>query len=342
MHYRRLGKTSLMVSVIGFGGVPMRRMAPDEAVRVIQHALDLGVNFIDTARSYATSEEKIGAAMKGRRDRVILASKTMKRTAVEMRAEIEATLRTAGTDYVDLYQIHDLATAADFAQVTGPGGALEALVRAREQGLIRHIGATSHQPGALGVAARSGLFETVQFPFNIIDAELFLDMIPACNELDLGTIAMKPLCGGALQNPPLALRYVLAHAVTTAIPGMESIAQVDENLTAGTGEVPVLSGAEMAALKDEAERLGGEFCRRCGYCQPCAAGVDIPTILRIERYHVAYFMPEWAHEQYTALPVRSDACQDCGECEERCPYNLPVRAMLARAHERLTAPPPAK
>lgn len=340
MHYRRLGKTGLEVSVIGLGSVPMRRLEPAEAARVIHRALDRGVNFIDTARSYTTCEEKIGAAIRDRRQSVILASKTMERTAEGMRADIEAGLRAAGADYFDLYQVHDLTRQSDLVQVTGPGGALEALARAREQGLVRHIGVSSHQAGAFTEAASSGLFETVQVPFNIIDAELFRDMLPLWNELDLGIIAMKPLCGGALKNAASALRYVLSFGVTTAIPGMESVAQVDEDVAVGDAPMAVLSRAELAALEEEAARLGGEFCRRCAYCLPCPEGVDIPNILRIERYHVAYLMPEWAGEQYAALPVRADACQDCGQCEEKCPYRLPVRDMLRRAHGLLSGATP--
>jgi hypothetical protein len=338
MLHRRLGRTELQVSVVGFGGLPLARVGAPEAVRVIHRALDLGINFFDTARLYSTSEEKIGAALRGRRSGAIVATKSLVRSAEGMRREIERSLRALGTDYIDLYQVHDLTRLAEWERIKGAGGALEALAAARERGLIRHVGVTGHSHGTLVEAAASGLFETVLFPFSILEREFLHALGPTCRRLDLGTIAMKPLCGGALTRPVAALGYVLAHQVSTVIPGMESIAQVEENAVAGAEGSQAQDEAALSALKTEADRLGKEFCRRCGYCQPCPAGVNVPEILRLERYYTWHSLPEMARSQYALLGTDAGACLTCGLCEERCPYGLPIRSMLARAHALLSRP----
>ncbi len=334
VQYRQLGPTDLSVSVIGFGGVPIVRVDPNAAVEVLHRALDLGINFIDTARSYGDSEEKIGLALKGRRDQVIIATKSMARDCTGMEEHIEQSIRSLGTGYIDLYQIHDVREG-EMEQIMGPGGAMEALYRARRDGKIGHIGVSGHRPGSVIPAIESGLFETVQLPLNIVDYPLFRDSLPAAAAAGMGVIVMKPLCGGLMESPPEALRFVLSHqAVTSAIPGMATTDEVNANAAVGAGDAD-LSPQDLARLEEEAKALGRSFCRRCEYCLPCPAGIEIPDIFRFERYKVSYFAGEWAREQYEGLSVSVDDCLDCGECEDRCPYQLPIRRHLERAHRSL-------
>ncbi|MFO8059386.1 MAG: aldo/keto reductase [Bacillota bacterium] len=337
MNYRQLGTTGLSVSVIGFGGVPINRVSTQRALRTLHRAFDLGINFVDSARSYGDSEEKIGAALRqygaGRED-IIIVTKSRARDFRGMADDIETSLRALRTEHIHLYQIHD-PDREDLERALAPGGAVEALTAARDAGKIGHIGVSGHRPRVLIPAMETGLFETVQLPLNIIDYPLFRENIPAAVRRNLGIIVMKPLCGGLLESPPRALRFVLSHPVSTVIPGMDSPAQVEENAESGREEVD-LSEVDMARLQAEAEELGREFCRRCGYCGICPAGLKIPEILRFDRYYTSYFSKDWAQEQYRALEVTVDGCLDCGECEQICPYQLPIRRMLREAHTRLS------
>ncbi len=336
MQYRQLGKTNLKVSVIGFGGVPITRVSQEEATETLHSAFDLGVNFIDTARSYSDSEEKIGKALAeyNDRDKIIIATKARKQTAEEMAESIEESLQILQTDYIDLYQVHDLKEG-QLETVTGPGGAIEALQEAKEAGKIGHIGLSGHRPNAMIPAIRSGHFATAQIPLNIIDYPLFKDNIPAAQEEEVGLIIMKPLCGGLMESAPRALRFVLSHPVSTAIPGMDSPEEVQENVAVGQ-KGNELTETDMKKLEEEAAELGQDFCRRCGYCEPCPAGIAIPDIFRFDRYYVSYFSKEWAKQQYEGLAAHVPECIDCAHCEEKCPYQLPIRDKLQQAHEHLS------
>ena len=336
MKYRKLGRTGLEVSVIGFGGVPINRVCTDIAVRTMHRAFDLGVNVIDTARSYGDSEEKIGEALdayKGEAE-IILATKSMLRSAEEMASEVDKSLRALRSDYIHLYQVHDLREE-DLDRVTAPGGAMEALDKARDAGKIGHIGVSGHRPQALIPAMETGLFETVQMPLNIIDHPLFRDNIPVAVERSIGIIVMKPLCGGLMESPAQALRFVLSHPVSTAIPGMDSVEQVEENAQIGREDID-FTDADLAELQAEAAELGKDFCRRCGYCSVCPVDLDIPDVFRFDRYYTSYFAKDWAQEQYADLEITVEDCLDCGRCEDICPYQLPVRDKLEEAHQRLS------
>lgn len=336
MKYRELGATGLLVSVIGFGGVPINRVCEGRAVRTLHRAFDLGINFVDSARSYGESEDRIGLALDeyDKSADIILATKSMVRDGAEMALEIDRSLEAMGTDYIHLYQVHD-PKEGEMDRVMAPGGAMEALTRARDEGKIGHIGVSGHRPGALIPALETGLFETVQMPLNIIDHPLFVQIIPAAQERDMGIIVMKPLCGGLIESPSRALRFVLSHPVSTAIPGMDSPEQVDENAAVGREEIQ-FTERDLADLKAEGDELGKEFCRRCGYCGTCPVELNIPDVFRFDRYYTSYFAKDWAREQYRELKVSVDDCLDCGECEERCPYQLPVRRMLREAGARLS------
>lgn len=334
MRYRTLGRTGLKVSEIGFGGIPIQRISGQEAAVVINRAIDLGINFFDTARGYTDSEEKLGAVLRERRDEVIIATKSMARTKEEMAADIQKSLETMGVDYIDLYQMHNVKNRELLEKVLGEDGALAALKEAKEKGLIRHIGVTGHLKSYLIEMMKTCEVETVQFPFNPVESDGVRELLETAKKTDTGVIVMKPLAGGAFKNPVLSLRYILEHPVSVVIPGMDSVEQVEENAAVGNNPLQ-LSPEERKILEEEVARLGSTFCRRCEYCQPCPQGIDIPMVFLLDGYHQRYDLKEWARQRYEGMKVKPDACQECGECEEKCPYSLPIRRMLKEAAARL-------
>lgn len=336
MQYRQLGRTGLNVSVIGFGGIPIQRVSAGEAADIVRRALDRGINFFDTARGYTDSEAKLGEVLKKNRKDVIIATKSMARTKEGMATDIKKSLETLGIDYIDLYQLHNVKDRAALEQVFRPDGALAALKEAKAEGVVRHIGITGHLRSYLVEALKSGELETVQFPFNVVEADGAEELFEQAKQSGAGIIVMKPLAGGAIKNTNLALRFILEYNVATVIPGMDSLDQVDENAAVGRDMVP-LSETEKGILEEEARTLGTVFCRRCEYCQPCPQGIDIPMVFLLDGYYTRYNLKEWARERYWTLPTKADACAQCGECEEKCPYSLPIRRMLGESSARLGA-----
>ena len=327
MEYRILGKTGLKVSVIGFGGIPVQRISKDEAIKVIERAEELGINFIDTARGYGISEMFIGEALKGKREKWIIASKTMVRDKATMIEEINISLNNLNTEYIDLYQFHNVRTMEDYHKILSHDGAYAALEEAKKLGKIRNIGITSHSLDLLKIAVESGKFSTIMYPYNIVETQAY-ELFKRANELNIGVIAMKPMAGGALTDGTIAMKFILENqSITTAIPGMASIKEVEENSKVGSSFVPLTHVERESALKD-AKALGDEFCRRCGYCAPCHKGIDIPTMFVISGYKERYNLAIWAEERYSAMKNTAKDCTECGACEGKCPYNLPIRQML--------------
>ena len=326
MEYRILGKTGLKISRLGFGGIPIQRIDA-EGTRVLMHQLkEAGVNFIDTARGYTVSEEYLGYALEGIREDFVIATKSMARTKEAMAADIEVSLKNLRTDYIDLYQVHN-ATPEQLQQVVAPGGALEALLEAKSAGKIGHIGLTSHSLDTFKLALEMDWVETFMFPYNIVETQAE-KLIAKCAQKNIGFIDMKPLAGGAIEDATLALRYICANeAVTVVIPGMAEAKELAQNVAAVSDTAPI-TAEEKAAFLDVRNQLGTNFCRRCNYCQPCAAGINISGAFLFDGYLQRYGLGEWAKSRYATLPVKASACIGCGACEARCPYNLPIRQML--------------
>ena len=335
MEYRELGKTGLKISTLGFGGIPIQRI--DAAgTKVLMHQLvDAGVNYIDTARGYTVSESYLGEALEGIRDKFILATKTMARTADAMAADIETSLKNLRTDYIDIYQVHN-PNLAQLEQVCAPGGALEALFAAREAGKIGHIGLTAHSVEVFAKALELDWVETIMFPYNIVENQ-GVDLIGKCAEKNIGFIIMKPLAGGAIEDATLALRYVCANPnISVVIPGMADPKELEQNIAAVSDTTP-LSPAELEKMEQVRKELGTQFCRRCNYCAPCAAGISIPNVFLFDGYFSRYGLADWAKERYMSMPKKASDCIGCGICETRCPYNLPIREMLKKAAEHFGA-----
>ncbi len=332
MEKRTLGKTDIKASVVGFGGIPLQGLSFADAERVLLHAFDKGIDFYDTARGYTDSEEKIGRALARHRDSVWIATKAMSRDAAGMRGELETSLRNLRTEMIDLYQFHAVGNMQQLERVLGPGGAYETLARAREEGKVRWIGITGHSRDILLHAAGLGKFDTVQLPFNAIETEWEDEVLPAARRAGMGTIGMKPVAGGALADVAPAIRFTLTRGIDISIPGMDAVEQVDENITAGDLAPP--STGELDRLVAEKEAWGELFCRRCGYCMPCPSGLNIPFLLLLEGYYNRYELKDWAISRMETQKMKYSDCTECGECLEKCPYNLPIPELMKRA-ERL-------
>jgi len=361
MQLRTLGRTGLQVSAIGFGGIPIMGRSPvgavteEEAARIIRYALDQGINFIDTARSYADSERRIGLALKGRSPRPYIATKTY----IDAKGgdldrfsrEIDESLAALDVEVIDLYQIHYIDSGFDLA--FAPEGAVARLQQARDEGKIRHLGATAHDPEVALKAAQSGAFETIQVPYNVVKPQAAERLLPYCQEHGIGVICMKPIAGGALATDPEvapyvpagewfsaahALRFVLSHpAVSVAIPGMDSTREVDENAAVAAGErVEPLGEVEVRRIRERLGVLGENFCHSCTYCDAvCSAKLPLSDIFRLERYYKLYALEDLARERFAQLGRSADECLDCGECKKKCVYGLPVPDNLKRAAQLL-------
>jgi predicted aldo/keto reductase-like oxidoreductase len=335
----RLGKTGLQVSRIGFGSIPIQRLEEVEAIRVVHRCLELGVNFIDTANSYTTSEARIGkalAAWAGPREQVIVATKTGARDRATALEHLALSLKRLKVEFIDLWQLHNVSSAEAYEEALGPGGALEAASEALEAGKVRHVGLTSHSLDMALKAVGSGLFETVQFPFNFVADEAAEELVPLAVAQDVGFIAMKPFGGGMLGDANLAIKYLLQFEGVVPDPGVEQIHEIEEIVAIinGPQELTAVEQEQMARLRDE---VGLRFCRRCGYCEPCPEGVRIPMILNLPSAWKRMPAERLLTGNLATAAQTGRNCIECGECEEKCPYLLPIREMIAEnmaAYER--------
>ena len=326
MTYQRFGKTEMQVSHLGLGAIKFGSLSQEEATNLIQIAHEGGINYIDTARGYTVSEEYIGYGLEGLRDKFVLATKSMSRTKEAMASDIETSLRNLRTDYIDLYQVHN-PNMDQLEQVMGKGGALEALMEAKDAGKIGHIGITAHSTAVFEKALELDWVETVMFPYNIVESQ-GEELIRRCAEKNIGFIAMKPLAGGAIEDPALALRYVCSNPdMPVVIPGMAEMSELETNIAACENTAS-LSEEEQEQIANVRKQLGTDFCRRCNYCAPCTVGIDIPSVFLFAGYLQRYNLAEWGKSRYSTLKVKASACIGCGECETRCPYHLPIREKL--------------
>ena len=326
MEYRILGKTGLKISRLGFGGIPIQKIDETGTKALLKKLVEAGVNYIDTARAYTVSEEYLGFALEGIRERFVLATKSMARTKETMEKDIATSLEKLRTDYIDLYQIHN-PNAKDLEQVMAPGGALEALQEAKAQGKIGHIGITLHSVDLFKQAVEFDWVETIMFPYNIVETQ-GEDLIAKCKEKNIGFICMKPLAGGAIDDATTALRFVASNPnVTVVIPGMAEEKEIAQNVEATANTAP-LTETEQKKIAEIRDFLGTNFCRRCNYCAPCTAGISIPMMFLIEGYFSRYHLEDWARGRYAGMAKTASDCIGCGVCETRCPYNLPIREML--------------
>ena len=326
MEYRNLGNTGLRISRMGFGGIPIQKIDAEGTKTVIHKLMELGVNYIDTARGYTVSEEYLGYALQGIREKFVLATKSMARTCEAMTADIETSLQNLRTDYIDLYQIHN-PNAKDLELVQAPGGALEALQKAKQAGKIGHIGITLHSADLFRRAVELDWVETIMFPYNIVETQ-GEELIAKCGKKGIGFICMKPLAGGAIDDAETALRFVLSNPnVSVVIPGMAAVEEAAQNVRACEDTAP-LTAEEQEKMEKIRASLGTHFCRRCNYCAPCTEGLNIPFLFLVEGYYTRYNLKDWAKQRYAGMAKKASECIGCGVCEDRCPYHLPIREMM--------------
>lgn len=329
MEYKVLGKTGLKISKLGFGGIPIQKVDAKATRKLVEVMVEKGINYIDTARGYTVSESYLGEALEGVRDKFILATKSMSRSKEAMAKDIDISLGNLRTEYIDLYQVHN-PSMQQLEEVMAPGGALEALMEAREAGKIGHIGLTAHSLEVFEKAIEFPWVETIMFPYNIVERQAE-DLIHKCADKNIGFIVMKPLAGGAIEDAELALRFIYTNPdISVVIPGMFDVKEIEQNLASCENTEP-LSEAEQDAIKKIREDLGNNFCRRCNYCAPCTVGINIPGVFLFQGYLDRYGLEDWARARYATIPVKASACIACGACESRCPYNLPIREMLKDA-----------
>ncbi len=323
----RLGKTNMMVSRLGFGGIPIQRVSEEEAIAVVRKCLELGITYLDTANAYSTSEERIGKAIAGRRDEVILGTKSQSRKREGVEKHIRRSLERLGVDYIDLFQFHNVADAKALAEVTDPDGPMAVVKDFQKAGQVRHIGITSHSWDTAKEAVKSGYFETIQVPFNFITCEAAEELLPVAREHDVGFIAMKPLAGGILNNVNIAFKYLFQFPDVVPIPGIEKPHEIEEivHVLEAQRKMTEADEIEMQRLRDE---LGTRFCRRCDYCKPCTAEIPISVVMVSSSFEKR-MPPEQLLGGWVADAMEKAAnCTECGDCEERCPYHLPIREII--------------
>ncbi|MBQ9409519.1 MAG: aldo/keto reductase [Clostridia bacterium] len=315
-----LGKTGITTPQNAFGALPIQRCTKDDAVKLLRRAYDGGMTYFDTARAYTDSEEKLGAAFSesGLRHKIFIATKTAATTAEGFWSDLETSLRNLKTDYVDVYQLHMAA------QCYAPGdgsGLYEAMLEAKKQGKIRHIGITAHKIGVAEEIVKSGLYETLQFPFSYLASERDLALERACEQANMGFIAMKALSGGLVTDAVLPFSYIRQFDNVVPIWGFQRMGELEQVL--GFSENPPALDADMEAriAKDRSE-LVGAFCRSCGYCLPCPANIPINNANRMEQLLTRSPYKAWISPMWQEMMERIEDCIHCGVCATRCPYEL--------------------
>lgn len=317
MEYMRLGRTDLQVARVGFGALPIQRVGLDEAKRILLRACEAGVNFYDTARMYSDSEEKLGAAFAGMRQKVIIASK-VKGDGQAMTEALETSLRTLRTDYMDILQVHNPATVPLPDDGTGR---YEALAAARQAGKTRFLGVTAHSVDVAFAAASSGLYETVQFPFSLLSSGRDLELPGFCAAADVGFIAMKGLGGGVLRDIPAAFAFMRRHENVLPIWGIQRMEELEQFLALQAAP-PAWDAAMEAGIAAEQAALGKTFCRACGYCLPCPEEIHIPVVARMILMLGRTPWQERVTPKEQAMMAKGRNCTGCGQCKANCPYDL--------------------
>jgi predicted aldo/keto reductase-like oxidoreductase len=322
----RLGRTGLQVTRTAFGVLPLQRRTLDEAVRILRRAYDAGINFFDTARLYSDSEEKIGHALSGVRDKIVIATKTPSTTRDGVLRDLETSLRNLQTDYVDILQLHNpdaLPNPED------PESSYAGLLEAREKGLVRFISVTNHSRERAVDAIESGLYDTLQFPMSHISSPEDLSIIDLCKKHDIGLIAMKALCGGLLNNAVTAFAFLRQFENLVPIWGFQHMEELEQMLELDANP-PILDAAIQSEIDRDRSELAQDFCRACGYCLPCPAGIPIPMAARMSLLLRRMPHKQFMTDEWNTMMHRIEGCTGCGHCLAHCPYNLDTPNLLRK------------
>ncbi|MBP5281923.1 MAG: aldo/keto reductase [Lachnospiraceae bacterium] len=325
----KLGQTGIEVEKNAFGALPVQRVQTEDAVKLLRKAYDGGMRFFDTARFYTDSEEKLGQAFEGMREKIYIATKTGATTVEGFWRDLGISLGNLKTDYVDLYQFHN----PSFCPKPGDGSGLyEAMLEAKEKGMVRHIGITNHRLNVAWEAIESGLYETLQFPFCYLATEKDIELVKACKEKNMGFIAMKALSGGLITNSAAAYAYLAQYDNVLPIWGIQRESELEEFLSY-IENPPVMNEALKAVIEKDRAELLGEFCRGCGYCMPCPVGIEINNSARMSLMLRRAPSAGWLSKEWQEKMKRIEYCLHCGKCKGKCPYGLDTPTLLEKNYQ---------
>ncbi|MDD6840984.1 MAG: aldo/keto reductase [Spirochaetales bacterium] len=321
-----LGKTGITVCRNGFGALPIQRIGKEDAAYLVRKAYENGVNFFDTARAYTDSEEKLGYATSSFRDKIYIATKTAAKNGEDLKKDLETSLSLLKTDYIDIYQFHN----PPFCPKPGDGtGLYEAMLEAKKEGKIRHIGITNHRLGVAKEAIESGLYETLQFPFSYISGEKEMELLAMCREKEMGFIAMKGLAGGLLNNSRVCYAFMSQFDNVLPIWGVQRERELDEWLSYNDNP-PVMDEEVKSIIEKDRKELSGDFCRGCGYCMPCPMGIQISECARMIQMIRRSPSEGQLGTDAKAMMANIHNCVKCGKCMDKCPYSLPIPTLLEK------------
>ena len=321
-----LGATCITVPQNAFGALPIQRISQEKAVSLLRRAYEGGMRFFDTARAYTDSEDKVGEAFEGMRDKVFIATKTQAKTPEAFRKDLETSLKKLRTDYIDLYQLHCVP------QCYRPGdgtGMFECLEAAKKEGKIRHIGITTHKLQVAEEIIESGLYETLQYPFSYLSTKREEALVFACKEKNMGFIAMKGLAGGLINRSDAAMAFMLQYDNVIPIWGVQKEKELEEWLSFMDQE-PEMTDEIRTFIEKERSELTGEFCRGCGYCMPCPAGIVINQCARMSLMLRRAPSEEWLTKEWQEKMAMIDDCLHCNKCMSKCPYELNTPELLKK------------
>jgi predicted aldo/keto reductase-like oxidoreductase len=323
----RLGRTNITVKKLGWGGIPIQRVSDDQAVSVVQAAVEMGVELFDTARVYTNSERRIGLALQKTSRPVILSTKSPNRTE-KIYDDVQESLHQLQVKRVQIYHLHNVSKTEDYEKVMAPGGAYQGLQKARAEGLIDHIGLTSHSLDILEKVLKEDRFEVVMACYSFLEPDAARRILPLARAKDVGVLTMKPFSGGVIEDAGLALRYVLSTPDIVPIPGSETVEKVRENWKVYAEDRP-FSEADQDRVQQVRQQFDRQFCRRCDYCQPCSQGINIQLMMGIKSIIRRFGDPDeiaWVK----GLAEKARDCTECGECLPRCPYQLPIPELIKK------------
>lgn len=319
-----LGSTGLLVEQNGFGCLPIQRVSREEAVCLLRGAVDGGMNYFDSGRAYSDSEEKMGHAFAGIRDKVVIATKSQAKTGEALRRDIDASLRALGTDCIDVYQFHNPPFCP---KPGGEDGLYDAAVEARAQGKIRFIGISNHRLAVAREAVDSGLYAVLQFPFSYLSGAQEEALVEGCAKAGVGFVAMKGLAGGLIRNGLAAAAFMAQRPQVVPIWGIQHQWELDQFL-ACIQEPPAMTEEYREVIRRDRKELAGDFCRGCGYCMPCPEGIQISACARMSLMLRRAPARDWLTPEWQAEMEKTRQCRRCGRCQSRCPYGLDIPRLL--------------
>ena len=319
-----LGKTGIVIEKNGFGCLPIQRITQEEAVHLLHTAYDGGITYFDTARSYSDSEEKVGAAFAGMRDKVVIATKSHAKTGAELKEHLETSLRSLRTDYIDVYQFHNPAFCP---RPGGEDGLYDAALEAKAQGKIRHISITNHRLAVAHEAIDSGLYATLQFPYSYLAGPQEQELVDKCAAAGMGFIAMKGMAGGLIRNGLAAAAFMAQQPTVVPIWGVQHQWELEQFLSC-VRETPAMTQEYRDIIEKDRRELSGDFCRGCGYCMPCPVGIEINTCARISLLLRRSPAEGWLTPENQAMMAKVEDCLHCGQCKSKCPYGLDTPRLL--------------